>query len=368
MRLLVLTPDFPPARGGVQYLLDRLASGLSGGHDVRVVTMAQPGDRAWDRTRPYRVARVSSSRLRLVGLARLAVRAVLETVRFRPDVIVCGHVLLGPACRAARGLARVPYLAFGYGSEVRSARMQGIAGLALRGAARVVTISDFTRQAILAHGVSPANVTLLRPGPGIEPPAKNGQPAERREGKILLSVSRLVERYKGHDMVIRALPLVIAKVPDVRYVIVGDGWLRPYLERVAASVGVRDAVLFTGELPDAEVEAWYRQCDVFVGVSRESAVGGGAEGYGMVFIEANLRGKPVIAGRSGGIPDAVIDGVTGLLVDPHTIGEIADAAVRLLTDPALASTLGAQGERRAIEDLSWARYVREFEDVLAAVR
>jgi phosphatidylinositol alpha-1,6-mannosyltransferase len=368
MRLLLLTPDFPPARGGVQYLLDRLASGLSPRHDVRVVTSSQPGARAWDGTRRYRVARASSTSFRFVGLGLLALRTLLEILRFRPDVIVCGHVLLGPVCRVVRSLFRIPYLAFGYGSEVRSARMRGVAGLALRGATRVVTISDFTRRAIVAHGVAPAKITLLRPGPGIEVPDTEAPLPESSHGKILLSVSRLVERYKGHDMVIRALPLVIAKVPGTRYVIVGDGWLRPYLERVATSVGVRDAVLFTGDRSDAEVETWYRRCDVFVGVSRESSSGGGAEGYGMVFIEANLRGKPVIAGDSGGIPDAVIDGVTGLLVDPRRVDAIADAAVRLLTDTALATTLGAQGRRRALEDLSWTRYVHDFEDVLAAVR
>jgi phosphatidylinositol alpha-1,6-mannosyltransferase len=367
MRLLLLTPDFPPARGGVQSLLDHLASGLSLRHRVRVVTVSQGSARVWDRTRPYRIVRVPSARVRVIGLALLAARTLLEVIRFRPDVILCGHVLLGPICDAVHRIFRIRYLAFAYGSEVRSARMQHVAGLTLRGATRVVTISEFTSQAILAHGVAAERIAVLRPGPGIDAPATADERPERGEAPILLSVSRLAERYKGHDMVIRALPLIRAKLPDARYVIVGDGWLRSYLERIATSVGVRDAVLFTGELSNEEVEAWYRRSDVFVGVSRESAVGGGAEGYGMVFIEANLRGKPVIAGRSGGIPDAVIDGVTGLLVDPRRVDEIADAAVRLLSDRGLAARLGAQGRARAISEVSWVRYLREFESLLVSL-
>jgi phosphatidylinositol alpha-1,6-mannosyltransferase len=367
MRILLLTPDFPPARGGVQNLLERLASALSTRHDVEVLTQSQAGARAWDRTRPYRTRRVWSRPFRVPALGLLAARTLLETIRLRPDVIICGHILLGPICALVRRLVGVPYVAIGHGSELRSSRMRRIAGIGLRNAAVTFTGSDFARQAILGHGVPPDRVRLLRPGPGIELGGSDDPPPVRGDGTCLLSVSRLVERYKGHDMVIRALPLIRAKIPGVRYVIVGDGWLRSYLERIAESIGVRDAVTFTGELTDDEVETWYRRCDAFVLMSRESEVGGGAEGYGLVFIEANLRGKPVIAGRSGGIPDAVLDGVTGLLVNPRKIGEIADAAVRVLSDHELAARLGAQGRRRAIDELSWSRYLVEFEGVLTSL-
>jgi phosphatidylinositol alpha-1,6-mannosyltransferase len=127
---------------------------------------------------------------------------------------------------------------------------------------------------------------------------------------------------------------------------------------------VRDAVTFVGDVSDEEVAAWYERCDVFVLASRESAASGGAEGYGIVFVEANLHGKPVIGGRSGGVPDAVRDGATGLLVNPLDAGEIADAVIRLMQDPALARRLGAEGRRRALEELSWPRYVEQFDRVL----
>jgi phosphatidylinositol alpha-1,6-mannosyltransferase len=370
MRLLLLTIDFPPARGGVQNLLACLAAGLSQTHPVTVVTPAMAGDRHWDATQPFAVIRFGPLRRGRLAVAALCGRALVEVVRRRPAVIVCGHVLLGPLCRAIRAVFGVPYVAMAYAYEIRAPRMRSIAGVALRGASRVVTISEFSRRAVEAHGVAAPAITVIRPGAAVPAavvqdgvatalrPATSGR-------RILLSVGRLVDAYKGHDMVIRALPLILAKTPDTEYVIVGDGPLRPYLERLAASLGVASAVRFVGQAGDDEVDAWYRACDVFVLASRESDVSGGAEGYGIVFVEAGLRGKPVVGGRSGGIPDAVIDGETGLLVDPSDPADIAEAITRLLTERDLANRLGRGGRRRVVEDLSWPAYTERFSRVLA---
>jgi phosphatidylinositol alpha-1,6-mannosyltransferase len=168
-------------------------------------------------------------------------------------------------------------------------------------------------------------------------------------------------------MVIRAMPLILARVPEARYVMVGDGPLRASLERLAIALDVAHAVRFAGEVSDAEVDGWYRACEVFVLAARESGADGGAEGFGIACVEASARGAPVVGGRSGGIPDAVIDGQTGLLVDPRDPGEIAEAVVRLLTEPALAARLGAEGRRRAAEELTWPRAADRFCEVLVQV-
>jgi len=369
MRLLLLTIDFPPAAGGVQQQVSKLADGLASAHEISVVTRRQAGNRAWDAGCRYHIRRALATPSARVNLVLMALCALAEIAYRPPDLIICGHVLFGPLCRLIRAVLRIPYVAMAYVYEIRAPRMRRIAGWALRGADAVVTNSEFTRQAVLAHGVVPERVVVILPGPGLTVATKNQLAAERRievDGKILLSVSRLVDRYKGHDMVLRALPLIRAKVPEAHYVIVGHGWLKPYLERLASSLGVHNAVTFVGEADDDEVLAWYERCDLFIMASRESAASGGAEGYGIVFIEANLHGKPAIGGRSGGIPDAVLDGVTGLLVNPLDVGEIADAVVRLMNDPALASRLGAAGRRRALVDLSWPKYVERFDEVLRA--
>jgi phosphatidylinositol alpha-1,6-mannosyltransferase len=159
-------------------------------------------------------------------------------------------------------------------------------------------------------------------------------------------------------MVIRA-PAHPGQDADTEHVIVGDGPLRPYPTH-AASLGVASAVCFVGQVGDDELDAWYRACDVFVLASRESDVSGGAEGYGIVFVEANLRGKPVV----GGSP------YTDRLEEDRAFGqqELKAAGVaitRLLTERDLADRLGRGGQRRVVDDLSWPAYTERFSRVLA---
>jgi phosphatidylinositol alpha-1,6-mannosyltransferase len=204
-------------------------------------------------------------------------------------------------------------------------------------------------------GVAPDRLRILYPGW-----TSIGSPCTRYlTPGTLLSVSRLADTYKGHDTTIRALPLVRAKVPNARYVIAGGGPLRDYLARVAESAGVADHVEFLGDVSDADLPGLYRSADVLVTLSRESATAGGAEGFGIVCLEAAACGIPVVAGRSGGLPDAVEDGVTGFLVDPSDIGAAADTIVSLLTDSTRARAMGEAGRARVLERFTWDRMARE---------
>jgi phosphatidylinositol alpha-1,6-mannosyltransferase len=174
----------------------------------------------------------------------------------------------------------------------------------------------------------------------------------------------LSELYKGHDVVLRSLPLVAARVPEVAYVVVGDGALRPYYEGLAASLGQTPRVTFIGQADQPTVEAWYRTCDLLVMVSRDRAVDGGAEGFGLVYLEANRFGKPVVAGSAGGAPDAVLDRETGILVDPEDEIAVSGAIIELLSDPALRARLGRQGQQRVLNERSWLRVAEQVEDVM----
>jgi phosphatidylinositol alpha-1,6-mannosyltransferase len=183
---------------------------------------------------------------------------------------------------------------------------------------------------------------------------------------IILSVGNLVSR-KGHDMVIRALPRLLDIMGDVTYLIVGDGPHRAELEALALALGVRERVAFAGRVPDEDLPDIYALCDAFVLPSREQLDSCDVEGFGMVFLEANASGKPVVAGRSGGIGDAVLDGETGLLVDPLDPDCIASSIGKLLANPQLASRMGEQGRERAVREFSWPAVAARLRGILRQV-
>lgn len=364
MKLLLLAADFPPSVGGIQTMLLEIFRRLPD----KVVALAPGRDDANHAERPpFRVIRVTSAtRLGLLGSLRMLVSALAQAVRHRPDVIVCGHVLTGPIGLVVKWVFRRPYVVFTYAYEVQRKHWARLVGLVLRRADAVVAISAYTREAVERFGVPSSRIHVISPGvdAGRFSPGPGGNGARR---PTLLTVARLNERYKGHDSVIRALPLIRAKAPDVRYVVAGDGRLRDYLETLARNLGVDDAVTFTGAVPDEALPDLYRQCDVFVLASRESRSGGGAEGFGIVCLEASATGKPVIAGRSGGLPDAVQDGVSGLLVDTEDLFELTDAVVRVLGDRELASELGRGGRRWIVERMTWDHVAARCRDLFVDV-
>lgn len=313
------------------------------------------------------VVRLGSSRLgRLPWLAHLTIRTFIACIVHRPDVVVCGHVVTVPAAMLPAWILRVPFVTFAYAWEVRLKRARRVVRFLLRRASLVLAISRFTERAVLACGVSADRIRILHPGVTRERFAREPRDTRPRLERMILTVSRLNELYKGHDMVIRAMPLVRAKCAGVRYVIAGDGRLRPYLTQLAASVGVEDIVHFTGEVPDDVATDLIESCDLLVQVSRESS-DGGAEGFGIVCLEAAAAGKPVVAGRSGGLSEAVVHGVTGLLVDPNDVWEIADGILTILLDPDMGDRFGREGQTRVSQAFTWDHMARRARAILGDV-
>jgi phosphatidyl-myo-inositol dimannoside synthase len=185
----------------------------------------------------------------------------------------------------------------------------------------------------------------------------------RAERPTLLTVARLEHRYKGHDVLLEALGAIRARVPDVEWVVIGEGTLRPELEELARSRGLADCVRFLGAVSDGERNAWLRRADVVAMPSRLPGAGLAGEGFGIVYLEAAAYGKPVVAGNVGGALDAVGDGETGLLVDPTDAGAVAEAVATLLLDPELARRLGAAGAERA-KGYAWPVIAKRLETVL----
>jgi phosphatidylinositol alpha-1,6-mannosyltransferase len=371
VRYLVLTPDFPPGDGGVQTLLGVLAEGLAGRNDVRVVTPAASGDRAYDVTVTHPVSRYRAGATRAGKTLRLLISAA-RWVRGR-DVIFCGHSAAAPVGWLLGLLFRKPFFVYVHASEITPPRYRRLFAFLLRRAKGIVTGSRYSRDLVVSYfGISPGDIDVINPAvaPGLTRAAleqARGYRLKSPDDKVVLSVGRLngSVRYKGHDVVIEALPLVLRCVPRCYYWVVGSGDDVERLKASARREGVSEHVKFWGRV--ADVARFYRECDIFVMVSRRVVENASekAEGFGLVFLEASLFGKPVIAGRCGGALDAVEDGRTGLLVDPESTAEVAAALVALLTCPVEARRLGTAGRERVLEDFTVQGQVSKVEAAVA---
>jgi phosphatidylinositol alpha-1,6-mannosyltransferase len=220
-----------------------------------------------------------------------------------------------------------------------------------RRADHITVISNYSAAKLHELGLAPERISIIYPG--VEWPATacshnciSTQHASTRK-KTILTVGRLVLR-KGHDRVIEALPNVLERVSDVEYVIVGGGTEEQRLRNLAKAVGVEAAVTFVGSVPHDVVQRYYEAADVFVHPNRQLE-NGDVEGFGIVFLEANACGLPVIGGNSGGTPDAIRHGITGFLVDPNSSAEIGDRIVELLQNDAMRKRMGEEGRKWAAQ-------------------
>jgi phosphatidylinositol alpha-1,6-mannosyltransferase len=231
-------------------------------------------------------------------------------------------------------------------------------------------VSDYTRRFIeRAMGEGEARIEMLRTGVDLERfhPGLSGEEVRKRHGlagrPVVACISRLVPR-KGQDKVIRAMRKVIETVPDAAALIVGDGAIRGRLERMAADARLGDRVAFAGEVPQAELAAYYAAGDVFAMPCRSRWGGLEVEGLGLVYLEAQACGRPAIAGDSGGAPEAVIHGETGYVVHGSDHRALAQAIAGLLGDPAKARRMGEAGRAFVERDHNWDAVAARFEGLL----
>ena len=289
----------------------------------------------------------------------LNARILWEGVRTRPDAILSLHIVTSPAARLLGRVLGIPVVQYLHADEMRT--RPGLTRRAVAAEA-VIAVSEHTRTMALDAGADPARTRRIPNGTDL-PPAPS---AERTGPPVVLTVGRLTQTYKGHDVLIEALPLIRARVPGTRWVVVGDGPLRPGLEQAVAAAGLEEAVSFEGAVSAAERDRWLDEASVFAMPSRLPPGGKGGEGFGIAFLEASAHGLPVVAGNVGGALDAVRDGVTGVLVDPTDPAAVAGAVADLLEDPQRAQALGAAGAEWA-RDFAWDRVAAQVEDVVLEV-
>jgi phosphatidylinositol alpha-1,6-mannosyltransferase len=325
---------------------------------MRVVTLDAPQAALFDRQEGLDVRRSrSGGRRHRPAILLVNGLAIAEGLRFRPDVVLSAHIVMSPAAWIIRRLTGIPTVQYLHADEIRW--RPALTSFAVRRASAVVAVSEHTSKLAIGAG---ANASRVRRIPnGVDVPAAS---QERRDSRpTVLTVARLRKRYKGHDVLMRAMPLICARVPEATWVVVGDGPLRPELERLAADYELDEHVHFLGETSDAERDAWLDRAHVFAMPARVPPGGVGGEGFGIVFLEANAHGLPVVAGNVGGALDAVVHGETGLLVDPTDHVAVADAVSELLLDPGRAAALGRAGAARA-RQFAWPTIAGHVEDLL----
>lgn len=230
---------------------------------------------------------------------------------------------------------------------------------AYRRATMIHCASGYTKERLLGHADFGNKTVVIPNGVNYERFNKDSVYPEDvfKSGGIILGVGALKPR-KGFDVMIRAFKLVRDEIPDVKYVIIGEGPGRSELVGLAESLGVENGVHFLGERRGDDLVSAFHFCDVYahtpVNINDEF------EGFGIVYLEAGACGKPVVGSKSGGVPDAVIDNLTGLIVPENDVEATARALIKLLNDREWANRLGTNGKERAME-LSWANIAKRYE-------
>jgi phosphatidylinositol alpha-1,6-mannosyltransferase len=368
MRLLVLTELFLPTKGGTAVWAAEVYRRL-GGREIHIVTADVPDAAELDANHPNTVHRLDLRRVpwlrpESLGIyARFLAKSMALALTHRFDAVHAFRAL--PEGLVAWLVARLtfrPVVIYAHGEELttwgRGGKYKAMR-FALRHADKVFANSDFTRNELLAMAVRAENIVLINPGVDVER-FRPGLPCDDLKAsvglqpgqKLILSVGRLSRR-KGFDTVVRSLPRLDEAGIGACYALIGIGEDHDYLTGLAREMGVEEQVHMLGHVSPEDLPRWYNACDVFVMPNRE--INGDTEGFGMVFIEAAACGRPAISGKAGGTAAAVEDGVTGYRIDAEHADNLVPVLSRILSDPALATTLGAAGLERVVREFSWQR-------------
>ena len=372
MNILFAADYFLPHAGGSRVYYFNLYSRIVENFPDRLVILTKkvPGWKQFDaeisRT-GFRIIRHFKPlpNLRVQHLPKIAfplLSAISQLLRQPIDIMHPGDLYpQGVIARWMKELFGIPYLAYCHGEDITQSdcyRYQPIVrNWIYRGADAIVAACEFARENLLRIGVEERRIVKITPGVDSRHFSPRQPSAEliSRYGlsgrTVVLTVARLFPR-KGHETAIRAVAKLVSHFPNIAYLIVGLGPEKQKLQRLVAELGLNDVVKFTGYIPEKELAEAYNVCDVFLMPNQEDEKGD-IEGFGMVFLEANSAGKPVVAGRSGGTADSVIDGITGFRVSSKDVDEIASKLGHLLRNPDLRRRMGQAGLRRARQEFDW---------------
>lgn len=380
MKILLVTEQFPPLIGGaavyfynifkrfssdevIVYTTKRNeAAGFDRKQNLRII-------RGWIWSKPFSLFRISS----LIGPIYLGIALFRCILKEKIEIIHCGGVHpFGAYGLFFKRFFGIPYIVHTFGEEImifkKNRFKKKVISCFLHNANKVTVFSEFMKRELIKLGLKEEDIVII----SICVDSTIFMPRDCEDFKrelnlcdkrIILTVARLVER-KGHDVVIKSLPKVLEKVPNAVYIIVGSGPMEDELKTLTKNLGLDRHVIFVGASSHDSIMDYYNSCDLFVMPNREIEDTGEIEGFGVVFLEANACGKPVIGGRSGGAEDAIIDGSTGILVDKVTDpDEVSKAILRLLLDEELSRRMGEVGKKRAQEFLNWDVMTKKLEEL-----
>jgi len=375
-KILLVTNDFGPRAGGIETFVIGLLERIKG-HEVTVFTSQQGDtsvyDQQWIDKFGVRVIRDQSKILLPSWRVTRAAKKIVAAKNI--NVVVFGAAaplaLMSPSLRKS-GVKKI--IALTHGHEVWWAKIFPFR-LAIKRIGKNVDhltyLGEFTRQAISKPLTRKSATEMVKIAPGIDTAHFIPQPdamQKRKElglqdKKIIISVGRLVHR-KGQDNLIQAMPAVLKKIPNAHLLLVGEGPYRKHLEKLVLKSSLEQNVTFAGRIMYDKLPSYLSAADLFAMPSRSRFFGLEVEGLGIVYLEASACGIPVVAGNSGGAPDAVLEGVTGLCVDGTNIEQITAAIVEICSDAERASHMGAAGRNWIVNQWRWDIWSKEFNALL----
>ena len=330
MKILILSIDPFGANGGIAKYNDNLLEALSKSSNLSEITVLSRKKNRKDTALPEKISYISHSSQ---GIFSYTLASLIAALNFRKhfDLVICAHINLLPLASLIAKTRKIPLWTEIYGIDAWEPHRLFWVNWLIKYSS-FITISQFTKQRFIQwSGVSPEKVRILPPcfdGTEFEPGPKPTYLVERyglEEKTVLLTLGRLdpLERYKGFDEVIEALPALINHIPNVVYMIAGDGEDMGRIKNKVVSLGLKDRVIFSGFVSSNEKSDHYKLADVFV-------MPGRGEGFGIVYLEAMACGIPVVASKADGSQDAVRNGELGILVDPDNPDEIVNGILQAL--------------------------------------
>lgn len=366
-RSLLITADFPPIVSGISTVffntwkfIDRDKTTILAPRVDGCLEFDSLCDMNIIRRRFFLGDGMLARILRVIAVYFYA-RSIL--VKEKYDRLVCGQpMIIGVICRLLKKQFGIDYHVWVYGGEIikfqHSGFLMKVLTSVLDDSEYIFVNSSYTRQIYSDFGIDENKIIMVTPAVDTDvfrPGLKIDDLVDKHSlsgKKVLLTVSRLVPR-KGHDVVLKALAVLVREIEDIVYVITGNGPDKERLTGLVKEYGLEKNVLFVGFVSDADLPRYYNLCNLYVMPNRQTSDFDTIEGFGLSFIEAGACAKPVIGGISGGSCDSVADNHTGFLVDPENIDDLTEKIRMLLTNVSKAAEMGRNGRVRAEKEFQW---------------